>query len=228
MSEFLGAIPPGATTVEEVVRHRISQAIGGWRGSIEAAAPTVVFVTVWTITKKLRLALALAAACVLCALVVRLVTRQTPKFALGSLFGLAFASFFALRSGRAEDVFLPGIVYSCTMLGITLLSVVLRWPVIGFMVGAAHADDPLGWRRDTGVVRLCQRLTLVFSALFGIRAAIMVPLYLADQVGWLGVAKIALGWPLYVAALLAAGAVLLRGNTPLGRPSQQPTGRDQT
>ncbi|MGL5828511.1 MAG: DUF3159 domain-containing protein, partial [Angustibacter sp.] len=84
-----------------------------------------------------------------------------------------------------------------------------------FMVGAAQAEDPLGWRRDAGVVRLCQRLTLVFSALFGIRAAIMLPLYLADQVTWLGVAKIALGWPLYIAALLAAGAVLLRGNTPL-------------
>ncbi len=221
MSATLGQIPPGATTVEEVVRHRISVALGGWRGSLEAAAPTAIFVLVWTLTKQLRLALGLAAAFVIVALLARLIIRQTPRFALMSLAGLGFAAVFALRSGRAEDAFLPGILYSCTMLGVSLLSIVLRWPMVGFMLGATQAEDPLAWRKDAGVVRLCQRLTLCFAALFGIRAAIMLPLYLAQEVGWLGVAKIALGWPLYILALLAAGAVLLRGRTPLDRQTDE-------
>jgi hypothetical protein len=34
-------------------------------------------------------------------------------------------------------------------------------------------------------------------------------------VGWLGVTKVALGWPLYLVAVAGMGAVLLRGRTPL-------------
>jgi len=37
-------------------------------------------------------------------------------------------------------------------------------------------------------------------------------------VGWLGVSKIALGWPLQVAALAAMAYLLARGRTPMGEP----------
>lgn len=215
MVSLLGHVPPGATTVEEVVRHRLAEGVGGVRGSIEAALPTVAFVVAWSASHDVRLALGAAAVCVVGALALRLVQRQTPKFALSSLAALAIAAFFALRSGRAEDAFLPGILYSCALLVLTLVSVVTRWPMVGFVVGATHPEDPLAWRTHAGVVRLCQRLTLVLAALYGVRAAVMVPLYLADQVTWLGIAKIVLGWPLYLVAVAAMGALLLKGHTPL-------------
>ena len=44
-------------TVEAVIRERLSTAMGGWRGSCEAALPTVAFVIVWTATKNLNAAL---------------------------------------------------------------------------------------------------------------------------------------------------------------------------
>jgi hypothetical protein len=219
MSLALGRLPDGATTVEEVVRHRLAEGVGGLRGSIEAALPTVCFIIGWTATKRLPVSLAAAAGCVLLALVVRLVQRQTPKYALSSLFALGLAAFFALRSGRAEDAFLPGILYSCAMLAVSLVSVVTRWPMVGFVVGAAHPEDPLAWRRHGGIVRLCQRLTLVLAGLYAVRAGVMLPLYLAGQVALLGVAKIVLGWPLYLAAVAAVGAILLRGRTPLDDPA---------
>lgn len=215
MSHLLGQVPQGATTVEEVVRHRLMEGVGGLRGSAEAAAPTIAFVVVWVTVEKLVPALAAAAVCVLVALAVRLAQRQTPRYALSSLAGLALAGFFALRSGKAQDAFLPGILYSCTLFGLSLLSVVTRWPMVGFIVGAAHPDDPLAWRSHHGVVRLCQRLTLVLSALYAVRAAIMLPLYLAGQVTWLGVSRVVLGWPLYLLAVAAMGLLLLRGQTPL-------------
>ncbi|GAB3592678.1 DUF3159 domain-containing protein [Angustibacter peucedani] len=217
---LLGHVPEGATTVEEVVRHRLSEGVGGLRGSVEAALPTVAFVVVWTATKDVRTSLVAAAACVLVALGLRLVQRQTPKFALSSLAALAIAAFFALRSGKAEDAFLPGILYSCALLALSLLSVVTRWPMLGFVVGAAHPEDPLSWRSHPGIVRLCQRLTLVLSALYAVRVAIMLPLYLAGHVTSLGVAKVVLGWPLYLLAVAAMGAVLLRGRTPLDPQDQ--------
>jgi hypothetical protein len=218
MSLVLGRVPDGATTVEEVVRRRLAEGVGGIRGSVEAALPTVCFVITWTVTKRLPVSLIVAAGCVLVTLAARLVQRQTPKYALSSLLALGLAGFFALRSGKAQDAFLPGILYSCSMLAVSLLSVVTRWPMVGFVVGAAHPEDPLAWRRHAGVVRLCQRLTLVMAGLYAVRAVIMLPLYLAGQVALLGVAKIVLGWPLYLAAMAAVGALLLRGRTPLDEP----------
>ncbi len=223
MSVVLGHVPPGATTVEEVVRHRLAEGVGGIRGSIEAALPTVAFVVVWTASKNVRLALVAAAAVVLAALAVRLVQRQTPRYALSSLAAVAVAAFFALRTGRAQDAFLPGILYSCALLAISLLSVVTRWPMVGFVVGAAHPEDPFAWRAHAGIVRLCQRLTLVLAGLYAVRASIMLPLYLAGQVTWLGVSKVVLGWPLYLVAVAGMGAVLLRGRTPLD-PQDLPAG----
>jgi hypothetical protein len=212
---LLGHVPAGATTVEEVVRHRLAEGVGGVRGSVEAALPTVAFVVAWSATHDVRTSLGAAAVLVVVALLARLAQRQTPKFALSSLAALAIAAFFALRSGRAEDAFLPGILYSCALLAVSLLSVVTRWPMVGFIVGATHPEDPLAWRGHAGVVRLCQRLTLVLAGLYAVRAVVMLPLYLADQVTWLGVTKIVLGWPLYLVAVAAMGALLLKGHTPL-------------
>ena len=36
-----------AQTVEQLIRHRLSTALGGWRGSVETALPTVAFIALW-------------------------------------------------------------------------------------------------------------------------------------------------------------------------------------
>ncbi|MEO7745089.1 MAG: DUF3159 domain-containing protein [Actinomycetota bacterium] len=214
LADALGAVPEGATTVEEVVRARLAESVGGLRGSVEAALPTVAFVVTWALTHQVRTSLVAAAVPVALAVLARLAQRQTLRYALSSLAALAVAGFFALRTGRAQDVFLPGILYSCGLTVLTLLSVVTRWPMVGFLLGSTSAD-PVAWRTHAGVVRLCQRLTLVLCGLYAVRAVIMLPLYLAGQVALLGVAKIVLGWPLYLLAVAGMGALLLRGRTPL-------------
>jgi hypothetical protein len=103
--------------------------------------------------------------------------------------------------------------------------------VIGFMVGAGDprmAEDPFAWRRDPGLVSVCQRLTLVLVGLYAVRVAIMLPLYFAGEVAWLGVAKVALGWPAWVAAVAVMGWMLLRGETPqvVPAPDSEATWQD--
>lgn len=204
-------------TVEEVIRHRLSTVLGGWRGSLETALPTLAFVVAWVWRDDLRTAVGAAIVATLVLAVVRLAQRQSLKFVLQAVVPTAIAAFFALRSGRAEDAFLPGIIWNAVMAAVAVLSVVTRWPLVGFMVAAGDpelAEDPLGWRRDRGLVRVCTRLTLVLIALFAVRLAIMVPLYLAGQVAALGVAKVVLGWPLWLAGVAVMGVLLVRGRTP--------------
>lgn len=207
---------PGAT-VEEVIRHRLSTALGGWRGSIETALPTVAFVVLWVWRKDLTAAITASIAVTVVLAVVRLVQRQSLQYVLSAILPTAIAAFFALRSGKAEDAFLPGIIWNAVMLAVALVSVAVRWPLVGFMVGAGDprlADDPVGWHRDRGLVRVCQRLTLVLVVLFAIRLVVMVPLYLAGEVALLGVAKVALGWPLWLAGVAVMGLLLVKGHTP--------------
>jgi hypothetical protein len=100
------------------------------------------------------------------------------------------------------------------------------------MVGAGDprlAEDPFAWRRDRGLVRVCQRLTLVLVALYAVRVALMLPMYLAGEVAMLGVAKVVLGWPLWLAAVAVMGAMLVRGQTPqqVPAPDTADVARDQ-
>jgi hypothetical protein len=54
-----------------------------------------------------------------------------------------------------------------------------------------------------------------------VRIAIMLPLYLSDQVAGLSVAKIVLSWPLYAVAIAVMGLILVRGRTPLDRQAAE-------
>lgn len=207
-------------TVEHLIRARLATAVGGLRGSIEAALPTIAFVVVWLVTSDVRTAVIASLVPVAVLLLARLVQRQTPQYVLSSLVATALAAFFALRSGRAEDAFLPGMALSAAYLAGTLLSILGRVPAVGFLVAIGdpgYREDPLGWRRSEPLVRVSARLTWVLVCLFALRLLVMVPLYLAGQVAALGVAKIALGWPAYLAAVAVMGLILVKGATPVER-----------
>jgi hypothetical protein len=208
--------PVSRDTVEAVVRTQLSKALGGKRGMVEAAVPTMSFTGVFVPTHNLTLALTAGISAAVVLLVVRLVQRSTPQFVLNSLLGIGVAALFALRSGRAEDAFLPGILYNAGYGVVMLLTVVLRWPLVGFLIGSV-TGDPVGWRSDPGILRLCSRLTWMLLLPCLIRVAVQYPLYLSGEVFWLGVSKIALGWPLQVAALGGMLWLLVRGRTPVER-----------
>ena len=209
---------PHADTVEAVIRHRLSTAIGGWRGSLETAIPTVVFVAAWTITHDVRISAGAALVTAALAAALRAHHGGSLQYVVSGFLATGIAAFFAVRSGRAEAAFLPGILMSAAYGIGTVISIVTRWPLLGFLIGAGDPrakEDPFAWRRDPGIVRVATRLTVVLAALFAVRLAIMVPLYLAGNIAALGVAKVVLGWPAWVAALTVMAWLLARGHTPI-------------
>lgn len=203
-----------AQTVEEIVRKRLALALGGRRGMVEGALPTIGFTVTYLATRELRLALTVGVAMAVVLLVARLVQRQPVQFVVNSLVGIAIAAVFAARSGRAEDVFLPGIIYNAVYTVVLSFSILVRWPAVGVMIGSV-TGDLTSWRADPRMVALCGRLTWLLVLPCAVRVAVQYPLYLAGEVGWLGVSKIALGWPLQVAALAAMVYVLAGNRTPV-------------
>ena len=201
-------------TVEAAVRAQLTKALGGPRGVVEAAVPTIVFTVTYLVSKELRLSLILGAGAAVVLLVVRALQRSTIQFVFNSLVGIAIAAFFALRSGKAADVFLPGILYNAGYAVAMLISIALRWPVVGFIIGSV-TGDPTAWHKDRGIVRLCSRLTWLLLIPCLLRVIVQYPLYLAGHVGWLGATKLIMGWPLQVAALAIMVWMLAQGSTPL-------------
>jgi hypothetical protein len=224
---------PAATTqtVEEVVRRQLASALGGRRGMLEAAVPTIAFTALWLTTRELQLALAVSIGAALLLLVARLVQRSSVQFVMNALFGIGIGWVFvtlAARRGGSEDeqalaYFLPGILYNSGYFVVMALTCLVGWPLVGFMVGSV-TGDPTAWHADKQVVRLSARLTWLLALPCLLRAVVQGPIWLGGSSGAidadaaiaaLGVLKIALGWPLQLAALGAMLWLLGRNRTPV-------------
>ncbi len=206
--------------VEELVRTHLAEQLGGWRGGLEAALPTAAFAPVYVATNDLRLSLIVGIGLAVALMGLRLAQRSGIKHVRTGLFGIAIGALFAASTGRGEDVFLPNIVFNLVWSSLIGLSIVVRWPLVGFIIGGV-LEDPEAMKRDAGIMRLSNRLTLLLVAMGVIRAGVQVPLYLAGEVAWLGVSRVVLGWPLTAATFAVAVAVLARGRTPL-ESTQEP------
>ncbi|EFQ84179.1 hypothetical protein HMPREF0063_10895 [Aeromicrobium marinum DSM 15272] len=213
MSERTPSVP-SHETVEELVRAQLSAALGGRRGIVESAAPTIAFTVAWIISSDLRLSLTISIGLAVALLVLRLVQRSTVQFVVNALFVIAIAAVFAARSGEARDVFLPGILYNGAYAVVLVFSILVGWPVVGFLIGSL-TGDATSWHRQPALVKLCQRLTWLLALPCILRVLVQYPLYAADQVALLGTSKVVLGWPLQVAALLAMAWLLRRDSIPL-------------
>jgi energy-converting hydrogenase Eha subunit E len=228
----------GAATVEEVVRAQLSKALGGRRGMLEAAVPTLAFTLVFLTTHDLRIAVTVSVGTALVLLAIRAVQRSTAQFVLNSLVGIGIGAFFAWRSARgggdadaqALAYFLPGLLYNAGYAGLMVLSNLVRWPLVGFMVGSV-AGDPTEWHRDPQVVRLCRNLTWMLALPCLARVVVQLPLYLSGRaaqdagpmVAALGVSKIAMGWPLQILALAGMAWLLARDSTPVADSPGEPS-----
>ncbi|ACZ89470.1 DUF3159 domain-containing protein [Streptosporangium roseum] len=208
-------------TVEAAIRVQLAKAFGGVRGIIEAAVPTITFTGMWIGTSDLKMSLIVSISAAVVLLAVRLLQRSSPQFVINSLIGIGIGAFFASRTGDARDVYLPGILYNAGYSVAMLLSIVTRWPLVGFLIGSV-TGDPTGWRQDPAVVRLCSRLTWMLMIPCVVRVAVQLPVYLIggnDAVAELGILKIVMGWPLQVAGLAAMVWLLTRGRTPVRPPA---------
>ncbi|MET0767222.1 MAG: DUF3159 domain-containing protein [Aeromicrobium sp.] len=209
-------------TVEQVVRAQLAKALGGRRGIVESAVPTALFTVCFLVTDEIRLSLIISIAVTAVLLLVRVLQRSTTQFVLNALFGIGIGAFFAYRAsqggGSDEDVaravFTPGLIYNGVYAVVIILTILVGWPIIGFMVGSV-TGDPTAWHQDRAMVRLCSQLTWILVIPCVIRVAVQLPLWLDHQIGLLGASKIALGWPLQLASFAVMGWLLSRNRTPI-------------
>ena len=211
--------PPARTGLGAINAERfdVASAVGGWRGVTESAAPTLVFVVVMAVRPSaLVTALAASLAVSGAALAARLAQRQGLTQVLGgAVLALASAA-WAWRSGEASNFYATGLLINAVWLAGCLLSLAVGRPLVGILMGlwraaaggsarpggGSDADDAV--RSEDAAARAAEHrrhraATAVLAAMFALRLAVEVPLYLtgAAGVGALGVARLVLGLPLF-------------------------------
>ncbi len=203
----------------------MADAIGGWRGALESAIPTVVFVLMVTIDRhEVRRAAVIAVIAAVVLAVVRLTRGQTIRYVAGGLAGVALAAFVAERTGRAENFFLPGLLLNAGWAAVFAISVLARRPLVGYLAAGLTGREVFGsWRHEPAARIPAARATWVFVALFVSRLAVQIPLYLGGALVALGTAKVAMGVPLtavgvWIAWLLMRQSPLVTGPRPTRTP----------
>jgi hypothetical protein len=215
-------VTPQTVTQPAVTRPTVPHAetlvslLGGSRGAIDASLPVLAFVAGWLLAHSV-ISAALAAV-VVAALVAgwRLRAGRQPRAVLLGVLGVCASALVALYTGRAEDFFLIQIFTNAVSALVWALSIMLRWPLLGVVVGTALGQK-LRWRRDPALLRAYGRASWVWVGQYLVRLAVFVPMWTAGWVTALGVARAALTWPL-VAACLAVSWWVLRRTLPADHP----------
>lgn len=184
--------------------------MGGWQGIAESVTPGFVFVLVFALSKDAQLGIVWAVAISVAFILIRLLRRKPLVQALSGLAGIALAAWLALRDGGAtRDYFITGFVTNMAYLVPLALSVLIRWPLIGVLMGLILREGTT-WRKNKYEVRVFTVATLLWVGLFAARLLVQYPLYLANNLAALGIARLVMGLPLY-AAVLWLNWLLVRG-----------------
>lgn len=179
----------------------LHEAVGGPLGIAESAAPAVVFVIAFSVAGQTATTSAIIAAVIGALFAIgRIIRRETTQFALAGIGGLALSAFVVSRTGKAEDFFLPGLLLNAGYAIGYLVSILVRWPLIGVILETATGRGN-EWREDPEKVSRYAKASWIWVGLFSLRLVVQVPLYLAGAVVALGIAKTAMGVPLFVVGI---------------------------
>jgi hypothetical protein len=174
--------------------------MGGVPGIVASTIPVVVFVVV-NVLASLQPALIAAVASGVAVAIWRIVRKQALQPAVSGLIGVGVAAFIAYRTGEARGFYLPGLLLSAACGLAFLVSVVVRWPLAGVIWHGINGEGQ-SWRSDRRLLRAYTFASLLWTVVFASRVVVQGWLYNADEETWLGIARLAMGYPLVGVALL--------------------------
>ncbi|XCB29994.1 DUF3159 domain-containing protein [Arcanobacterium hippocoleae] len=177
--------------------------VGGVRGIFEAILPTVVFLAGFVIAKDHLIPAILSLAVSAAFILVRLIQRIPISPAIGGLLAMVISVVLAWRTGEASNIFLWGILVNIAYFAVLAISAAVKWPLVGAAIAFAKGEG-MGWRKRgvQPIMRRCYyRLTWLWVMVFALRLLVQLPLYFSGSTEALGIAKLAMGLPLFALAV---------------------------
>ena len=190
----------GHTAVTQTGQLDLLASVGGIRGILEATVPALVFLIGFIVTSHVWTAALLAVVVALIASLMRIVQKQSVMQALAGAVGVVICAAVALMQGSAGGYFVPGFYISAAYGLAFLISMTVKWPIMGLIFGWIRGEG-VSWQRDAIRRRKYQLATFFLVCVFTVRLAVQLPLYLAGEDVMLGVMRLLMGVPLYGLAL---------------------------
>jgi hypothetical protein len=182
--------------------------VGGVQGLIESTLPGFLYVVTFAIWGNLTVSITTVAVAITLLTIRHFVMKRPFSQLLGSLIGIALAIYLTLRpGGQAGDFYLKDFWTNGIYGSVLLLSVIVRFPIIGVMVGLL-TNQGLSWRKDRRKVRFFDLVTMLWVGLFATRLAVELPLYFAGNIVTLGFVKLVLGLPFYLTMIWVSWLLL--------------------
>ena len=191
---------PGPEPGKQHKANAVLEQMGGISGLIYSSLPVVVFVPVSTAFGLLP---AIIAALGVAALILlwRLIRHESAQPAISGFIGVGISALIAYVVGESKGYFLLGIWMSLFWAVVFGLSILVRRPAVGYIWGWVNSHDR-AWRGLRKAVVAFDLATFVWVLVFTSRFVVQQHLYDSDQTSWLGIARIAMGWPLTAVAAL--------------------------
>ena len=200
-------------------RDRIVNALGGKKGLFDSGIPSLVFLVVFNLRDDVRDAAFVALALSAIITVIRLIKREKLQNAISGVIGVLICYLLVRSTGRAEDFYLPGLFINAGYGALYLLTNVAGWPIIGVVLGPLLGED-FHWRKGPERKRVYILAGWLWVGLFLSRLLVQLPLYLAGNVNALGVARLIMGYPLFIACAWATWLVIKR--VPVAKKPESP------
>ena len=223
----LGALADAGNTDD----FSVIDAIGGPRGVIESMLPGVVFVVMFVITSDLHLTIGVSAALAVLQVIVRLCQRQSVMGAVSGLLAVGICLIWAWNSHEARNYYMFGFLTNAFYIVLLAISLMVRVPGLGLVIEfirtlpTEHLRAWLAdWRGDKALNRAYTIITALWIGVFSLRLVVQVPLYLSNQVGWLGTARLLMGIPFWALAIWVSYLIVAPPCIGIRRwPNQTPT-----
>lgn len=184
------------------VRQEFEQVVLKRANVLDSLLPPILFFIVYSIfgfTSAASLALVLA---VLLG-ILRAVRGQPLWFALGGGIGVGLAILITTWLGREEGFFLPGLASSLLTLGLCVISLIVRRPLVAWTSFIARRW-PLAWYWHPRIRPAYSEVTLFWTIYFGARFLLQLDLFRQEATSSLALFNVILGWPATVALLVVS------------------------
>jgi hypothetical protein len=159
-----------------------------------------VFIFTYQLSANVWLAVFLSGGLSLIALIRQMIVRTALTQAVVGVVSIGVTIWLTLRDNNASDFFLQGLITNSAYLAVALISLVVRWPIVGLIVGFLIGEG-FSWRKKPGHFNRFAAATAIYCSMYILRLAVEVPMYLANNLSALGAAKLILGIPLYAVTL---------------------------
>lgn len=188
------SITSETSTEETEAQQTLLEQMGGLSGLISSTLPILVLIPVnnfYGLVPALVAALGVA----FLILVWRVFRKETLQPAVSAFIGVALCAAIAYFTGDAKGYFLYGIWMSLVFAIVAVISIVVRWPLVGVIWKGINGEEMV-WR-SVPRARWCYDIaTAGWAIIFLARFLVQNSFYNSDSTTSLGVVKILMGWPL--------------------------------